>query len=162
MTAPRDKGADLATELARCEPQIQAQGFVIVWKPSDPAHGLPPFAYTVGLTERYKKPELIVFGFAHDDSLTLLSTLVRIYLRPGLSVPIGEPITRVLAHAPVIVKSVVPLRAHGYAQLAIARCTQRAIPFQIEQVVIPDAAGRFPWDHGFDKRWERVQPRLFE
>lgn len=154
-------GPDLANFFARCEGQIREQGCVIIWVGSDPAARQPPFAYTVGLSERYKRPELLVFGFAQDDALGLLNSLVRRYLRPGFAVPLDQPIPRIL-ECPVTVKAVTLEHARPYARFAISRCEALGLSCVVQQVVVPDASGVFPWESGYDKRYLRAQPKLFE
>lgn len=161
MSANPEEGFDLREFLKRCDGQILELGCVIIWIPFDCKKRTPPFAYTVGLTERFKRAELLVFGFAHDDSLILLNSIVRRYLRPGFALPLGQPVTRVLDQAPVIVKSISIERARPYARIAIERCGHLDIPCSVQQVVVPDPQGRFPWESGYDKRCERIQPQLF-
>lgn len=162
MSADPEGGFDLREFLTRCEGQIREQGCVIIWIPVDRGKRMPPFAYTVGLTERFKRPELLVFGFAHDDALVLLNTIIRRFPRSGFAVPTDQPIPRVLDQVPVIVKSVTTERARPYTRIAIERCRHLEIPSRVQQVVVPDPHGRFPWESGYDKRFERIQPRLFE
>lgn len=162
MSADLEEGFDLREFLTRCEGQIREQGCVIIWTPMDRRERTPPFAYTVGLTERFKRPELLVFGFTHDDALVLLNTIVRRYLRTGFGVPLDQPIAWVLDQVPVIIKSVATERARPYARIAIERCRHLKVPCQVQQVVVPDPHGQFPWESGYDKRFERIQPRLFE
>jgi len=161
MKAKGTGGPELTDFFARCEGQIREQGCVIIWTGADPSAGKPPFAYTVGLTERYKRPELLVFGFAQDDALELLNTLVRRFVRPGFGVPLDQPILRIL-ECPVIVKAVTLEHARPYARLAISRCEALGRTCMVQQVVVPDARGVFPWESGYDKRYLRAQPKLFE
>ena len=155
-------GDDLAGFLARCEGQIRERGCVTVWIPFDSKTHAPPFAYTVGLNERFQKPELLVFGFDQDESLVLLESLLRRYVRAGFEIPVDQPISHVLEEAPVFAKVVVPLRAAPYARWAIERCSQLHLRCRLVQIVVPDPRGRFPWDAGYDKRMDQLQPRLFE
>ena len=161
MKANGTGGPDLTEFLARCEGQIREQGCVIIWMGADQSGGKPPFAYTVGLSERYKCAELLVFGFAQDDALELLNVLVRRFVRPGFGVPLDQPILRIL-ECPVIVKAVTLEHARPYARLAISRCEALGRPCMVQQVVVPDAHGVFPWESGYDKRYLRAQPKLFE
>lgn len=153
---------DLAGFLARCEGQIRERGCVTVWIPFDSKTHTSAFAYTVGLNERFKRPELLVFGFDQDESLMLIDSLLRRYVRAGFDIPVNQPISRVLQEASVVAKVVVPLRAVNYARWAIERCGQLHMPCQVLQIVVPDPRGRFPWESGYDTRWDEVQPRLFE
>jgi hypothetical protein len=154
-------GPDLTDFFARCEGQIREYGCTIIWVAADPSRREPPFAYTVGLSERYKRPELLVFGFAPDDACDLLNALVRRFLRPGFAVPVDQPIVRIL-ECPVIVKAVTLDRARPYARFAISRCEALGLSCVVHQVVVPDASGVFPWESGYDKRYLRAQPKLFE
>jgi uncharacterized protein DUF4262 len=154
-------GPDLTDFFARCEGQIREQGCVIIWVGSDPSEKNPPFAYTVGLSERYKRPELLVFGFMQDEALTLLNSLVRRFVRPGFYVPLDQPVLRIL-ECPVIVKAVTLERARPYARFAISRCEALGLSCVVQQVVVPDASGVFPWESAYDKRYLRAQPKLFE
>lgn len=161
MKTNRAGGPDLTDFFARCEGQIREYGCTIICVGSDSSGGEPPFAYTVGLSERYKRPELLVFGFAPDDARDLLNSLVRRFLRPGFAVPLDQPIVRVL-ECPVMVKAVMLERARPYARFAISRCEALGLTCVVQQVVVPDARGVFPWESGYDRRYLRAQPKLFD
>lgn len=161
MKPGADSTAELGDFLARCGGTIRDHGCVILWI-FDPAHQAPPFAYSVGLTERFNHPELILFGLGHDVALAIINTLVRRYVRRGWPAPVDQPIERVIESHPVVVKAVCAERAYPYVRFAAQRCAALERPLRVQQIILPDANGRFPWEGDYDPRMESIQPRLFE
>ncbi len=138
------------------------RGVVIVWKATNRKLRRPPFAYSVGLCDRFKRPELLLFGFDEDDSLVIINTLVRRYVRSGFAIPLDDPIQRVLTRGPVIVKVACTERVRPYARFAVEYCEYLRLACNINQIVVPDGSGKFPWDEGYDARLDCFQPRLFD
>ena len=154
--------AGLQDFLSRSQARIKEHGCVIVWAPTDHSACMPPFGYSVGLSAQFRMPELLVFGLSHDDSLIVLNTLLRRYLRPGFSVPVNDPIPGVLEHRQVIVKSVPIEKARQFTRIAIEYCSYLQRQCRVQQVVVPDLRGKFPWETGYNRRQDRLQPLLFE
>lgn len=162
MSAERQQGNALQSFMARCGSQIKERGLVIIWNPPHRKMRKPPFAYSVGLSDRFKRPELLLFGFDEDDSLNMINVLVRRYVRSGFAVPLDDPVLRVLTRGPVIVKSVSIERARSYARIAVDYCEHLRIACAVQQIVVPDGSGKFPWEQGYDARLDGFQPRLFD
>lgn len=162
MSADLKQGKTLQSFLARCRSQIMERGFVIIRNPPNRKLRKPPFAYTVGLSHRFGRPELMLFGFSEDDSLSMINELVRRYVRPGFGIPLDDPILRVLTRGPIIVKPVSIERARPYARFAVDYCEYMCIACVVHQIVVPDGDGKFPWEEGYDARLDGFQPRLFD
>lgn len=162
MSADPRRGSDLQDFLARCGGQMKERGLVIIWNPTNRKLRRPPFAYSVGLCDHFKRPELLLFGFDEDDSLVLINALVRRYVWSGFAVPLDDPIQRVLTRGPVIVKPASIERARPYARIAVDYSEHLRIACVVQQIVVPDGSGKFPWEEGYDARLDRFQPRLFD
>ena len=122
--------------------------------------GTPPFVYTVGLTETWRHPELILVGLPPETGHRVLSNLVS-SVRNALvrfdagSLP-GDLVGTDDGHWLLEVGS--EHLAH-YLPLAL-RAQEASIPVRALQVVWPDDDGRLPWDAGFDPRFREAQPLL--
>lgn len=162
MSADPRRGSDLQDFLARCGGQMKERGLVIIWNPTNRKLRRPPFAYSVGLCDRFKRPELLLFGFDEDDSLVIINALVRRYVRSGFAVPLDDPIQRVLTRGPLVVKAACLERVRPYARLAVEYCEYLRLACSVQQVVVPDGSGKFPWEEGYDVRLDCFQPRLFD
>jgi hypothetical protein len=155
-------GVELNEFMLRCRGQIENYGCVIVTLASDRRAKKPALAYTVGLTERFRHPELLLFGLTRDASLVVMSTLVRVYVRPAFGVPLDTPLPPIIEGLTLIAKPADVERAKTHARIAYARCKQVKHPFRVDQLVWPDARNHFPWHSRYDRRYATIQPPLFD
>ena len=153
---------ELAELIQRCHGRIQEYGCVNITVPADLRKHTPCYSYTVGLMERFAQPELLVFGVPEDLALEALSELVRRFIRRNCGVPVNTPILRIVDRLPLIVMPANAVRAKAFMRLATARCKQLGRECRVQQVVWPDPSGCFPWDTAYDRRYDVLQPRLFE
>ncbi|MCA9513015.1 MAG: DUF4262 domain-containing protein, partial [Myxococcales bacterium] len=119
----------------------------------------PPWAFSIGLEERFAHPEVVVFGM-ELDVLHRLVNHVGDEVRRGRVFVDGERAERVLAHHPPVFRSVRPCWHEAF--LGNAGWFYRGRPFRALQCFWPDANGALPWEPGFDAAWQGRQPFLFE
>lgn len=162
MSAAIHEQSELQTLLSRSGGHLKEFGFVTLWTPYDRSTRTPAYAYTVGLAKRFRRPELLLFGQTHEASLVTVRTLVARYVRRGVAPPMNEPIRNVLEGIALMVKPVRLERAAKYMRLAVEYCQSVPVPCAVQQVVMPDFAGRYPWDADYDTSFDRYQLRLFD
>lgn len=117
------------------------------------------FAYTVGNHGR-GLPELVVFGQHPAVAGEVLRGVTdRLLAEPAPGA--GDEVAGVLAGMPVRLRAVVPHWAREYALAAFDHYRvdePAAIPCL--QVVVPDLAGRFQGEPGYDRSLDQAQPDL--
>lgn len=132
--------------------EIARHEWVVLHVPaSDP--GSPAHQYTAGLTER-GLPEVIVYGLRLKTGMLVLDE-VATRLLDGVEYPDGADVPDLLPGVPgtqlwdVTWLQDPPDAAH--------RLYGPGVP--VRQLVVPDAAGRPPWDPGYET--PQLQPVLF-
>ena len=130
--------------------RVREQGWDVVSVPA--RDGIPRYSYTVGLSRRGLS-EFIVFGFSPDLARPALGDLAQ-RARDGERFPSGVGLEDILPGMPAVLLDVPETEARHY--LAAARehapRTLRAL-----QIVWPDGADRFPWQHGYDDAFRARQ-----
>jgi hypothetical protein len=115
----------------------------------------PPFAYTVGLTNFDRHPELVIFGVDHDTAAAILNELSG-RVQAGERLTAGQRLEGLVEAAyPMVLLAVHDPASH----LAVA-CRLLGDELTALQVVWPDPAGRFPWEPAHDPRFLVMQPLL--
>jgi hypothetical protein len=134
----------------------------------DNEDGSPPWAYTVGLLERYH-PEVIVFGLDREESAYRLQTLAQdhdfgVYRRTGRTrrpQPIGCPPMSIrllpvaARHWDCNGQHLLCLAAAYYLSLGWRPAELRAV-----QLAWASPTGKFPWHASASKRDQHLQPLL--
>jgi hypothetical protein len=115
----------------------------------------PPFAYTIGLSEKYGH-EIVVIGLPPEIGHPILNSAARLMAAGQL--PLNTPLVDI-ASMPVILRECSPELMGDYG-IQAGRYYQRD-DIKFLQLVWPDAAGRFPEDPQFDAHMRRVQPLLY-
>ncbi len=130
-----------------------------------PIEGGPQeWAYTIGLPDSLGSPELITFGPARGVARMLETARThivdgRLRVADGLAWDgLGFPTCWRRVHESQVMGFQWLLLAKAHAEaLAGERLTVEAY-----QMFAPDAAGRYPWDPGYDRRLRKLQPLLYE
>jgi Domain of unknown function (DUF4262) len=101
------------------------------------------FTYTIGFTESYGVPEIMLFGFPHDRSHPILSTCAAL-IKEGYRFETDMPHDNILQGGyEVIFKSAKPQCFEEYFGTAMRYYGAR--PFEAIVMFIPDKHHRFPW-----------------
>lgn len=123
----------------------------------------PPFAYTIGLMDSYKHPELILLGLPPETIHEIFKTIVEHVKR-------GRSFTEPLRYEDVIVGYACATRPVHPSQLPeyfgyglwYRHHIGRHGSLQAVQVFWPDRDGVFPWEDGCGDAAVHLQPLLFE
>jgi hypothetical protein len=121
----------------------------------------PGFAYTVGLTESAKHPELLIFGLPPQMAHIVMHNLVA-RIKQGDVYRDSDLIVDVLSHLPIAAKSIATEKAADYTVQLFNYYAGRPLPPTVLQLVLPDTRGQFPWSERFEERYRSMQPALWE
>jgi hypothetical protein len=142
---------------ARVRTDIARHGWHLVLIPPD--HGAAGWVHTIGLSERFAHPELIVFG----EDLGVLAPLLNALgerIRAGARLDADTQLEGVLQGLALAVRSVEPKWTETFLGNAAWHYKRERVAAL--QCFWPDASGVFPWQAGFDESWRDEQPLLFE
>lgn len=116
-----------------------------------------PMCYTVGL-HSLGYPELIMVGLSLDTGQNILNDAAQQVIDSGSARQTGNVFDKV-ANLPLIVVEVEDdeLRSEYTAMASHYYGTD---PYRLQQIVMPDSNGKFPWDEGVDEHFLKVQPLL--
>lgn len=116
----------------------------------------PSFSYTVGL--HYKElPELIMIGLPVQSATYILNNCAGKMINQSNKYPHGQSIKE-LANMPLAIIDVFEDKKQEYAIQAWNHFHHW--DFSMQQLVMPDAACKFPWGEGFDQHMNQIQPIL--
>jgi hypothetical protein len=105
MSTSVARSSELDEFMLRCQPQIREFGCVTVTLPANRKTREPALAYTVGLIERFRHAELLVFGLKADAAIVVISELVRRYVRPAFGVPLNTPLEPMIDGLALVAKT---------------------------------------------------------
>jgi len=117
----------------------------------------PEFAYTIGLTEKYGHPELLIIGTAMATSQILLNAIAD-RIKAGDKIKDGTLLTEI-ANLPLVIKEISVDAASEYALQAINRYKETHLVPAFFQVVYPNKDGVFPWESNYSGG--ESQPQLW-
>lgn len=140
---------------ARVQSDIQRHGWHVVLIP--PEGDAPGWAHTIGLWERYRQPELLVFGSEPRQLAALLNTLGE-RVRGGRRFAAGETETGLLQELPFAFRAVASRWTHVF--LGNAAWHYQGETFEALQGFWPDRSGHFPWDASCARAVADEQPQL--
>ena len=136
---------------------INQIGWHVVMIPEE--QGTPGWAYSVGLFQSFRHPEVITFGLPINVASSVVNE-IGYAASVGRGVAAGVVSSDILdglncTFRPVLPKWYRPFLGYGnwYYQGTDYLCLQ---------CFWPDKAGYFPWDAHFNKSWQRLQPLLYE
>lgn len=133
---------------------IRKNGFGIVYSFSE----LPSFAYTAGIEENWRNPELIIFGLDYDLS-TLLITETANLIRGGASFTDQTGHYRI-GNINVMFLEVLTNSAKQHMPETTSYYGEKK--FRALQMLWSDEQGHFPFDPQCSDEVKRIQPVLAE
>jgi hypothetical protein len=144
-----------------CNERIQKYGFTCmgIGADVDAQPPKPPFTYTVGLTQSYGHPELIVFGLPFETAMGVLAEAARRIRSGELVCKDGGTDHKLLQGYPATFRAIPSpaVRKHMKVARVIEGDDIKAL-----QIIWPDAHGRFPWETGADPAVAPAQPLLYQ
>lgn len=132
---------------------IHSAGFAVICIAPEP--GVPPFAYTVGLTETHGSPELLIFGVRDQVAMPIFHAVVA-KLNAGERFRDGQVLQQVLS-VPCVIKAVSEETGYQYALNVLLKYKNSAMTVAFQQIVYPDAAGVFPWEGNYSEMMRAIQ-----
>lgn len=133
---------------------------------------VPGYAYSIGFGLTRDWPEATIFGLSLVQSRAALHRFWSLGQAPDTLMrdaasgrPTGEAIVHgVLPDRPVMIRPISARRYDAYFGTALRAYTSLAEfgKLRVVQIVYPDNAGRWPWDHRAAARFANAQPPLYE
>jgi hypothetical protein len=118
---------------------------------------LPACAYTVGLFESFKHPELITFGLSANTLQEVLNVGGE-FVKQGQVLRPETVYPEFFEGVDATMVPVDPRNIPDYFGYAI--WYHKTVEFPCLQLVWTDRKGRYPWEAGFDKHLQALQPLL--
>ncbi len=119
----------------------------------------PGFSYTIGLSKTFSHPEIIVFGVPPEAAHGMCSNIVESTLRKDKSVTPGRLYDKI-ADGYRIKFIQVDGAFKDQRMLLLKLCYDDPGKVLAFQMVWPDPNNKFPWEAGFDHRYDLAQPLL--
>jgi hypothetical protein len=116
----------------------------------------PPFAYTVGLWQAHKHPELIVFGLPGQVMWNLLNAIAKL-VKEGQRFTDKTVLQGFGGKFGVTVAPADSKYLDAYFGFGLGFYEET---FPIAQVLWPDSNGHFPGEANFDAAYAEIQPVL--
>jgi len=139
----------------RVRADIERHGWHVVLVP--PEADSPGWAHSIGLWERCRQPELLVFG-SEPRQLGALVNALGERVRGGRRFEAGATESGVLTGLPFAFRAVAPRWTQVF--LGNAAWHYRSASFAALQGFWPDRGGRFPWDADCAPEVAAEQPQL--
>ncbi|TCI84800.1 DUF4262 domain-containing protein [Tenacibaculum sp. M341] len=118
----------------------------------------PAFVYTIGLYEKFKHPEIIIFGLQTDVMGHLLNEL-RDEIRKGNKYNPNQQYSGVLEGYDIQFLEVNQANYADYLGYA-SWYYNNTFDFPVLQMIWPDKESKWPWEIGFNENWKFKQPLL--
>jgi hypothetical protein len=143
----------------RVRADIERYGWHVALVPPDEATpGAVGWAFTIGLEQSLRHPELAVFGLDHELALGLLNRAADA-VRRGWRFEPGATYDGLLEGYACAVREIDPRWYDVF--LGNAQWHYQGNAFRALQLFWPDPAKRYPWEEGFAEAWRGDQPLLF-
>jgi len=113
------------------------------------------FCYTVGLWQTYGQAELVTLMLRPEVANAVVHGLVDDHLKQGERYVHGQTADDLIRDFSVHFRTV-PVASERYT-LSAARAYYGHDEFDVLQMVLPDKAGKFPWDAGVDPAMRTIQ-----
>jgi hypothetical protein len=117
----------------------------------------PGFAFSVGLFHTHGHPEILLIGLPWEVAYRLVND-IGTAIRGGERFEAGRRYDGLAEGYPTAFEPVA--RDHYREYLGTASWFYQGWDFPVLQCVWPDKAGVFPWETGYDVRFQRAQPML--
>jgi hypothetical protein len=140
---------------AEIQQKIDQYGCFITIVPPD-GH-LPGFAYTTGLYQQFRHPEIICYGFSPGTAGTVLNDACGL-IKNGQVLAPGRHYDEFLENYPVQFIPVEHVFYRDHFGVTMDFYSNDAFP--VLQLVWPDKQSFFPWDAEFDASLKFAQPLL--
>lgn len=117
----------------------------------------PAFAYTVGLWQKHRQPELIIFGLGGETMGNILMRIASMVREEGLDLTTDLKLQGVGGRFGIEVTPACKSHLSRYFGFGLGFYEEE---FPIAQVVWPDSKGRFPRERKYNREYAKLQPIL--
>lgn len=117
----------------------------------------PSFAYSIGLWETYKHPEIICFGLSDNLGHEIINDVAEI-IKQGTTIKVGENYTGIFKDSRAEFLKVDKRNIEDYFGVALEHYKGRQ--FEALQLIWTDRNDKFPWEENFEKEFLYKQPLL--
>jgi hypothetical protein len=124
----------------------------------EPTNYLPGFAYSIGLFERFKHPEIICFGLKNSVLSAVINHACEL-IKNGEILVAGKLYPDFLANYDIQFLPVNKSYYQNYLGYG-GWYYQNSFEFPALQLVWPDKQSLYPWEQGFNNDWKFKQPLL--
>ena len=118
---------------------------------------LPPFAYSIGLWEKYHQPELICFGLPEGLGHAIINDVAEM-VKNGENIRANTDYTEIFKDAKATFLEVDQRNIKDYFGAAINYYNNS--DFQALQLIWTDRQNKYPWEESFEEVYFRKQPLL--
>jgi hypothetical protein len=119
----------------------------------------PPFAYSIGFYHSYRHPEVLIIGAGPELGHSMLRGCAQ-WREANGPIPLDRHIPGLIEGFDCVFKEIPRRRYRDFFGYAL--WYYKGDDFPALQCVMPDKQGRFPWQPGFDERYRRAQPVLYD
>lgn len=116
----------------------------------------PSFSYTIGLTESFNHPELILIGLHPQVAHSILNRAGTM-IREGNRFSDMSRINTIIENYPVAFRNVPSPTKQAWAR---GDATRYPDGFELLQMFYPDTEGHFPWEKGANLTFHTLQSSL--
>lgn len=116
----------------------------------------PGYGYSIGLWHTFRHPEVIVFGLPPEIAQKIINNIGRA-IKKGSRFSDNATSDIIANHR--LAFADVPEDCYEFF-VGMGISFYEGEHFPLLQVVWPDPQGKFPWDEGFDKKFNKIQPLL--
>lgn len=117
----------------------------------------PSFAYSVGLLETYKHPEIITFGLSNDFGHEIINDIAEL-IKNGEVIELGKVYTEIFKDSKAIFLKVDNRNIEDYFGVALEY--YKETKFNAIQLIWTDRNDKFPWEENFEEEFDYIQPFL--
>lgn len=140
----------------RLASKIDEYGWTVVSVFADPEAGHPPFTYSIGFTETFDAPEVVLLGIPPETAQSIIAGMAHGLRNREIRIPDKETrMSHVIRNFDVQIRIIPEDLAGNIARCARARYTPA--PVRLRQVVLPDPRGLFPGEEGCDPVYGSMQ-----
>lgn len=118
--------------------------------------GTPAFTYSVGFSKTFGSPEVVFMGIRPETAQSLISSMAAQLLNKEIQIPQKDALmSQVIMHFDVKVRHIHQDSAGDIARVAAKFAWPD--PVKLVQIILPDAAGKFPGEAGCDLSYAQMQ-----
>jgi len=146
--------------LDKVQKHINQQGWSIISVFGD--NKGPAFSYTIGLSETFNHPELILFGVNSETAQDLFTIVVEDILKKGENLKAGTDYNQIADGFAAQFLTIDEDRGKDYLFQLYNYYQDTDHTITTMQLVWQDPNHYFPWEPGYDQKFNDAQPVLGE